>query len=237
MTFFHRVALLSAAVAVASPAMGQQPTSPSRTDSAKPQVQTFEMVLKTAVETGGQNFARRAAEITPDIAALSFSPGESPVVSGIADHDLGLYVFQVQVPGVSLTLTVMNMMMNRPTSTGRPPGAQPVGSSGRVAADVGVVASDPMTSDSAAPRPDYRLQVRGALIDAILDNSGGLPLLPTDTLLVYASGIEGPAGFSSLLKVPVIKDVFKASGADLIAFRLGKLSRDEAKQRIKITSF
>jgi hypothetical protein len=128
------------------------------------------------------------------------------------------------------------MMMNRPTSTGRPPGAQPVGSSGRVAADVGVVASDPMTSDP-APRPDYRLQVRGALIDAILDNSGGLPLLPTDTLLIYASGIEDPAGFSSLLKVPVIKDVLKASGADLIAFRQGKLSRDEAKQRIKITSF
>lgn len=219
-----------AALLVSAPVSAQ--TAPP-SDPAKPQVQTFEMVLRTAVETGGQSFARRAAEITPDIAELSFSTGESPVVSGIADHQLGLYVFQVQVPSVSLTLQVMNLMINRPP-LGRP-------ASGRVAADV--VQPDvavPGRRDAAVGRPDlvwiYRSAVRDALVDAIVDNSGGLPVGPTDTLLIYASGID-PAMQPSLLREPTNKLVLKASGADLIAYRQNKLSREELKGRISVGSF
>ena len=208
--------------------------APTVVDPAKPQVQTFEMVLRTAVETGGQYFARRAAEITPDIAELSFSTGESPVVSGIADHQLGLYVFQVQVPSVSLTLQVMNLMMNRPM-LGRP--------AGRVAADGLPLEGVPVAERRAEPplsRPDlvsiYRVAVRDALIDAIVDNSGGLPLGPADTLLVYASGID--SGMQpSLLREPANKLVLKAVGADLIDYRQNRIDRDEVRRRIRVGSF
>lgn len=235
---FLQVSACCAAVFVASPARAGQSSAPQPSDPAKPQVQTFEMVLKAAVESGGQNFARQAARMSPDIAALSFSPGESPVVSGIADHDLGLYVFQVQVPGVSLTLQVMNLMLNRPQAPfTRPSGATPV-SNGRVGADAAVIPSDPM--DPTAARPDlervYRNEVRDALIDAILDNSGGLPLGGKDTLLVYASGIDPSVG-NTLMRGPSNKLVLKASGADLAAFRQGTITRDEARQRIRVASF
>lgn len=217
--------LTVAALVASTPARAQVV---SESDPAKPQVQTFEMVLRTAVETGGQHFARRAAEITPDIAELSFSTGESPVVSGIADHQLGLYVFQVQVPSVSLTLQVMNLMMNRPP-LGRP--------ASRVAAD-GLPVAD--RREPQVPRPDlvaiYRSAVRDALVDAIIDNSGGLPLTSADTLLVYAGGID-PGMQPSLLREPSNKLVLKASGGDLLEYRQGQITREALKSRIKVGSF
>jgi len=220
------VGVIAVSTAVASsPAWAQ---STGEIDPAKPQVQTFEMVLRTAVETGGQSFARQAAEITPDIAELSFSTGESPIVSGIADHQLGLFVFQVQVPSVSLTLQAMNLIMSRPP-LGRP-GA-------RVAADSLPVAE---RRDAQVARPDlvaiYRAAVRDALVDAIVDNSGGLPLATSDTLLVYASGID-PGMQPSLLRAPTNKLVLKASGADLMEYRQNRITRDEVKRRIKVASF
>lgn len=233
----HRVAALAAIVAIPSVVWAQ---APAVADASKPQVQTFEVVLRNAVQTGGQNFARWAAQTSPDIASLSFAPGESPVVSGIADHQLGLYVFQVQVPGVSLlSLQTMNMMLNGRQFAPRPSGSQPV-SNGRVSAD-GVVPPDPMDAPVAtASRPDflreYATQVRDALIDAIIDNSVALPLTTNDTLLVYAGGID-PIVADSLLRSPARKLVLKAKGADLLSLRQGVITRDEAKQRVQVASF
>jgi hypothetical protein len=221
------VAVVVAWLVGASSAVAQVAPVVPDPDPAKPQVQTFEMLLRSAVETGGQNFARRAAQITPDIAELSFSTGEAPVVSGIADHQLGLYVFQVQVPSVSLlSLQVMNLMMNRP-ALGRPVG--------RVAAT-----NVPDGPPAAVALPDfvgmYRIAVRDALIDAIVDNAGGLPIGASDTLLVYASGIEPPMQ-PSLLRQPSNKLVLKATGADVLEYRHGKITRDEIRRRIRVASF
>ena len=158
-------------------------------------------------------------------------------MAGIADHQMGLYVFQVQVPNVSLTLLVMNMIMN-------PSPAQPVARSvvqdRRVSAD-GVVAEDPLESLPGAVRPpdfeaEYRAHVRDALVDAMLDNSGALPMGPTDTLLVVASGID-PVVPNALYRSQSRKLVLKVKGADLASFRQGTITRDEAKQRIQATSF
>ncbi len=71
--------------------------NPRADDPARPQVQTFEMVLGRALETAGRNFATRAAEIAPQLTALP--TGENPQVTGVAVRDLNLFVFNVQVPG------------------------------------------------------------------------------------------------------------------------------------------
>ncbi len=233
-----QAATLSIVMATASPAWAQ---APAAADPSKPQVQTFEMVLRNAVQTGGQNFARWASQISPDIASLSFAPGESPVVSGIADHQLGLYVFQVQVPGVSLlSVQTMNMIMSgRQFPPARPSVSQPV-SNARVTSG-GVVTADGNDAPvDAAARPDflreYASQVRDALIDAIIDNSVALPLATNDTLLVYAGGID-PVVADSLLRSPSRKLVLKAKGGDLLALRQGVITRDESKRRVQVGSF
>src|SRR5687767_11044497 len=54
-----RIVALVVAVLMASTAWAQQPPQSPQQDPAKPQVRTFEMVLRNAIETAGQNFARR----------------------------------------------------------------------------------------------------------------------------------------------------------------------------------
>src|SRR5262245_51141172 len=106
---FTVVALLSMAV----PALAQQrPTDTERDDPAKPQVQTFEMVLRNAIETGGQNFTRRAEQVLSGMPTL-FTPNDPPRVDGIALHEMGIYVFQVQVPSIWLQSQLMSVYLNR----------------------------------------------------------------------------------------------------------------------------
>jgi hypothetical protein len=112
MSISYRAFVFTAAMTAASAALAQQPAdAPPQPDPAKPQVRTFEMVLRNAIETAGQNLARRARQIAPSMADMTFAfaPGQAPVVNGIADHEMGLYVFQVQVPNISLSLQVINL--------------------------------------------------------------------------------------------------------------------------------
>jgi hypothetical protein len=209
-------------------------------DPARPQVQTFELVLGRALETAGRNFATRAAEIAPQLTALP--TGENPQITGVVVRDLSLYIFHVQVPGIDLGLSVMNLMANRPQFAVRPDGAprQQVSGNGRVE-PTGVVAPDPM--GPAAPRPTlldfrvvYQTQVREALIDAIVDNAGSLPLGANDALVVIAGGIDPPVT-NPLYRKTSHRLVLRAKGSDLQAFREGRITRDEVKQRVLASDF
>jgi hypothetical protein len=144
-----------------------------------------------------------------------------------------------------MTLQVMSLMLNRPQPGAIPAGGQPV--SGRVTAD-GVIAPDPMAPAPAPARPgpprdlesEYRVEyvqlVKDALVDAILDNSGALPMASTETLIVIASGID-PVVPNALYRTPSRKLVLKAKASDLADFRQGKINREEARQRIQATRF
>ena len=234
--------VLGAAMALGSSVRAQSPAQNSRADDpARPQVQTFEMVLGRALETAGRNFATRAAEIAPQLTALP--TGENPQVTGVAVRDLNLFVFHVQVPGIDLSLSVMNLMVNRPQFAGRTDGLQPQPVNERVES-TGVVVADPM-GPAAAPRPTlldfrvvYQTQVREALVDAIVDNAGTLPMGPSDALLVITGGM----GLDSQITNPFYRRtsqrlVLRAKGADLTAFREGRLTRDEVKLRILASDF
>ena len=232
--------IVSAVLSVGASAWAQSATPAARVDDpARPQVQTFEMVLGRALETAGRNFAARAAEIAPQLTALP--TGENPQVTGVAVRDLNLYVFNVQVPGLNLSLSVMNLIMNRPQYAARPAGTpQPRPVNDRVES-ANVVAPDPM--GPAAPQPTlldfrvvYQTQVREALVDAIVDNAGALPMSGSDALLVIAGGIDPPVT-NPLYRNTSHRLVLRAKAADLLAFREGRISRDEVKQRILASDF
>jgi len=227
-------------MAVGSAARAQSPPqNPRADDPARPQVQTFEMVLGRALETAGRNFAARASEIAPQLTAVP--TGDNPQVTGVAVRDLNLYVFHVQVPGINLDLSVMNLLVNSPqfaVRTDATPRPQPVNSRAQA---TGVVAPDPM--GPAAPQPTlldfrvvYQTQVREALIDAIVDNAGSLPMDANDALVVIAGGIDPPVT-NPLYRRTSHRLVLRAKGSDLAAFREGRLTRDEVKQRILASDF
>ena len=196
-----------------------------RDEAFKRSVMQFEMSLRGAVQAGGQRLAERAKQVVP-LVDLSTDP---PIIRGVPVPG-GLH-FDVQAPDIQSTLLAMDMMMNV-----RPPGrpvTPAVASTRVVAAGGGVVEPDPMTPPRAEPTFDpnasYSAFVREALIDAMLDSSGVLKLQDTEYLTVSASGADNPYAN------PLYRDrklVMWISGADLAAFRQGKISRDEAKARI-----
>jgi hypothetical protein len=78
---------------------------------------------------------------------------------------------------------------------------------------------------------EYTTYVRSALIDAMLDSSGMFSISPEERLTVVVSGIDHPAP-NPLYRANSQKLILTISGSDLIGLRQGRLSRDEAKERI-----
>jgi hypothetical protein len=229
-----------AAMLVGASAWAQAaPQSSQANDPARPQVQTFEMVLGRAVENAGRNVARRVMEFAPDVMAVAYQTGDIPHVTGVAVRDMGLYVFHVQVPQVGLSLQVMNLMVNRPQYASRSVGPQqPVRD--RVEA-AGVVQADPMAQPGERTgrfdvNAEYRTQVQEVLVEAIIDNSGALPLGPNETLLVITGGSD-PAAPNPFDRRTSPRLVLRAKASDLSAFREGRITRDEVKRRVLASDF
>lgn len=205
----RRVFVVAVVTALAAPvAAQQQAASPSDLD-LRNRVQIFEAVLQRAVLQGGQQLASQpygSLVTTGDAQAHGF-----PTPVGI--------VFSVEVPDLAPTFLWLMMQQRTPV-----PAPQP---NNRVVVGQGLPAADPMTPLVPAPVA-YSRFVRAALIDAMLDNSGQLPLKDEEYLTVAASPPLGP--------VPSLQGngtlVLSIKGSDLAAFHQGKISKDEARQRI-----
>jgi hypothetical protein len=109
-----------------------------------------------------------------------------------------------------------------------------------------VTANGVSTTDaaSASARPNviddpfgaYESAVKQALIDAMLDHSGPLEIGPDEWLTVAARDNEdrrlSPSNVYDLATI-----VLRIKGADLAAFRAGKLTREEARSKVEISEF
>jgi hypothetical protein len=229
-----RALILGAAIAIAAPVAAQERTA-AGVDARKSQVLMFEDGLRRAVEVGGEDVSKRVLEFVPVRLALD----GAPIVRGFPLIGYG-YHFDVQVPDLSSAGLALALMFQRQP-------AAPAGSSARAgnrggvvpAANGGPVSDDPMASPQAAPSigfdpaAAYRSSVRAALIDAIIDNSGVLTLGDNDTLTVTANGVDQSTSY----RVNSSRLILEIKASDLLALRQGKISRDEAKARIKVTQF
>jgi hypothetical protein len=220
LTVTHRLALaaLMFALLPGSRMMAQTPVEPAD-EALKRNVSLFEMALRGAVAIGGQKLAEKAQAIIPDITLRT----DPPIVRGVRLPGYGLH-FDVQAPDIQSTVIVLEMMttVNRPL--GQP---QPVSQGqGRTTA-TGLVEADPMPGFNA--NREYSEFVREALIDALLDASGVFRLADNERLSVSAGGID--QSNTNLLRRER-KLVISISGADLTAYRQGRITRDQAKERI-----
>ena len=101
------------------------------------------------------------------------------------------------------------------------------------AAGPDVVVADLPTED---PNAAYTSEVKNALIDAMLDHSHALTVSPDEWLTVAAHDasdrqLGGADAYDSVTMLIRIK------GGDLQAFRAGRLSRADARQRIEIREY
>jgi hypothetical protein len=225
-------------LAAAAPVGAQQSVDPLRS-----QIVTFEDVLRRAIEMAGETLSTQVKQQlrTPVPIQFGFDPAE-PVVRGWPIEAFG-YHFVVQVPDVAQAGMLVLRMWELPQQAVPAP-RPPEGSAQPVAAAGGVVKDDPMGGRAAGPQPAasavrfdpnaaYRENVRAALIDAIINNPGVLSLRATDTLAVSASGV----GQSALSRARSTRVTLYISGADLAGLRDGRLTREEARKRIREQSF
>lgn len=85
------------------------------------------------------------------------------------------------------------------------------------------------------PNDAYELQVKDALMNAMLDHSGPMPLGPEEWLTVAARDNEDRLTAGDMFELVTI--VLRIKGSDLAAFRSDRLTRDEARKRVDVHEF
>ena len=105
------------------------------------------------------------------------------------------------------------------------------------AAPLALDATAPGTTDPILTNPDevYRIEVRQAVIDAMLDHSGALGIALDEWLTIGARRTElrPRLGVDSNAQTFIIR----VRGTDLNAFRAGQLSREDAIKRVEVRVF
>lgn len=217
--------ILSALIvgATAMPAFAQKTTSAATSAADTPelraQVRTMERVFSSAIQNGVDTIARKMNAVMPGIRLFAGMPH----AHGYQVESFGWF-FDVEVPQVQEAIVDLYSALQAPAPPR--PGTR-VGNSTSTLA--------PSAADAAIlkdPQGEYRNAIRTALIDAMLD-FGQLPLKPNEELTVGARGADSP-GMEADSTVALI---LRITGSDLTAFRQGKLTRAEAKARIRIHEY
>jgi len=103
------------------------------------------------------------------------------------------------------------------------------------ASGAGAPAIDPVVL--ADPAEAYTQEVKGALIDAMLENSGPLGVGPDEWLTIAARDSEPGNRLVPGDAYDSTTWVLRVKGSDLAAFRSGRLTLEDARQRVEIKEF
>ena len=98
----------------------------------------------------------------------------------------------------------------------------------------------PLPSDAllmSDPAAAYTREVKGALVDAMLENSGPLAVGVDEWLVVAARDSEPGNRLVPGDAYDTTTWVLRVKGADLAAFRAGRLTLDEARTKVEIREF
>jgi hypothetical protein len=229
----RRILIVGVVLMLAAPLAAQQ--SATVPQESRYQVQLFEAVLQRAVVQGGQKLAAEVSGASPNVMSNVMSAGD-PVARGIPIPQ-GV-IFEVQVPTLLQTFVLLNTRTRPipPANAGQPTGPT------RVTAN-GIATPDPMTParvpgsgvmTQANMIESYSKHVLDSLVDAMLDNSAALSLKDEEYLVVAASAPPDPV---SSLNNQDETTILSVKGADLAAFRQGKITKEEARKRVVTRQF
>lgn len=246
---FQRTTLLGlvAAVGMVVPLAAQQSSVSPEQQKAREQLRIFESVLQGAVRNGVSAFARDHSDFIPPDIQLTATEAQ---VIGLAPPQAGNLVFIVQVPLIrSYILT--DLLIRGPRSRGNGP-LQQTANEGRGASAAsrnraaGLATADPMSVSPVVedghcaarvlpsrgypdPNYEYAVAVCDALIDAMLENSAALGVKENEWLTIAAvSEPERPSAIGGT------KTYLSIKGADLLAYRQGKLTKAEIRQKVDL---
>ena len=183
------------------------------------QLQKFEVVLQLAVGEGGDAFARQRKDAIPPGVQLT---SEDPQVKGFAPPEGGGLFFYVSVPSIRIGINQLLVQVEglaprqqrQRTDPLQPAAGRSVNQDGPVSAQGLLTPPDPMTASPVVdegtcagrtkpskgysnPDYEYAVAVCDALMDAMLDSPGPLPIKENEWLTVAAVRVTGARRDSS----------------------------------------
>lgn len=248
-----RNALIAGSVLVlvaAVPAAAQGPAASSDDQQLRNQLQKFEVVLQLAVHQGGDAFVQQRKEAIPPGVQLT---SEDAQVKGFAPPEGGGFFFYVSVPSIRVTINqlLLQSFAERQQRPNRQQPAAPRGVSqnGPVSAQGLLAPPDPMTASPVVdegtcagrtkpskgysnPDYEYAVAVCDALLDAMLDNPGTLPIKDNEWLTVAA--VSGDPKSELISTSPDYTTYLQIKGSDLLAYRQGKITKQEARKVVEM---
>jgi len=169
---------------------------------------------------------------------------ENGLGAGTAVNQLKAYIATVQDPRMrgSLERALRRLELQvgpvGPIASDTGAKAQTVGAV-PVTAQAEPVPAGPLVNAAVIEDPNgaYTHEVSAAIVEAMIENSGPLPIAEGEWLTVAARDNVRPDRLVPGDTSNITSIVFRIRGADLMAFRAGRLTMEEARKRVEIKQF
>jgi hypothetical protein len=222
---FIRSIVIISIVGAAATAAAQTPVPTQVPQETLRQVRVFENSLRAAVDQAGAKLAERASQFVREIELLPEAPASA--MGLILPEGEGM-LFLVEVPGIAPVRSQIWEQYRRMTQPPDPLSriANPTNPTAPV-----VPPPSPSVPPMTDPEQEYSEFTRQALLDVMLDNAFALQIKEGQTLtLSVGSMVSGPT--NPLAPIPR-RLYLRLKGEDLMALRQNRITRDEAKKRIR----
>jgi hypothetical protein len=192
------------------------------------QISVFEGTLTGSVSLAANQVARDVQSNTPG--ALLFTGAAR--AKGFTLDGYGAF-FYVEIPALDLNLVLTVETLERNAQRRTELQASNLQSASQQAPSAAKDALQKVAADD--PGQKYRDAVKRCLVDAMLDNSKGMDLGPAEWLTVAARGSESGLIPGEIYQLTTL--VLKVKGSDLVDFLAGRITKDEARQKVEVRQF
>ena len=225
--------VLAMLTTMALPAMaGAQTVVPPNLEQVRrhEQISLLEGTLTGAVKLAAGRVAKEVQSRTNN---TNFFAGEARA-KGFTLDGYGVFVY-IEIPTLDLTVTLMVDQMEREAQR-RSDGLTATANKldGALTAKEAPSAKDTLR-DVQDTGQKYRDAVKLALIDAMLDYTKNLELKPEEWLSVAARGSESALTPGEILQLTTV--ILRVKGSDLADYLAGRLTKDEARQKVEVRQF
>ena len=226
---------LAMAITMAVPAaVGAQttirPSPEQRTRQDK--ISIMEGTLERSVGVAARQVAKGVRSVDSS-ASLMFG---DPRAKGFPLDGHGVF-FYVEVPTLDLSVMLnVEQILQQRAEQQQPRGdPQPVNNEVRRESKAEAPSAAESLANIAAEGQKYRATVRLALIDAMLDSSKNLELGPEEWLTIAARNSEYALSRNEIMNLTTT--ILRVKGSDLADFLAGRLTKDEARQKVEVREF
>jgi hypothetical protein len=224
--------ILAMAITAAVPAAVQGQTTIHPTDGERrrsDQISVMEGTLTSSVKLAASQVARDVQSSTPGVSMFT---GDARA-KGFTLDGYGAF-FYVEIPALDMNLVLSIETLERNVqrrlesqASNIQPNNEPMAVSSAKDALRTVAAED--------PGQKYREAVKRCLVDAMLDNSKSMDLGADEWLTVAARGSEAGLIPGEIYQLTTL--VLKVKGSDLADLLAGRLTREQARQKVEVRQF